>query len=408
MTEIMTSVPPNDLVNTDVAVARFGDAGRVWLEAMWLGDDLADAVVNDDFSGTSASSATEAVWTALADGVRAMPDAPRSLQDLFTFLDTEPDWVDHERLDRAADALIRHTAALGIVLGAASLVRGACNTIAGKPLALTGRYVSQPAIRSVEVGEWLRNVITPGGMRRGGDGFAYTVRVRMIHAHVRRALRDLEVWDQAAWGVPIPQPYMAFTLAEFGHIAIDAMHKLGVRFTDRELADIYHLWRYVGHVVGMDERLNPVSESDQIRIEELYRLTSPGPGEDDRDFVVALTDDYLIPELANALPGPQRIRHAAASTLMRSLQRVFIGDDAADELHIPDGRLKHVVGRVGPLLAVAARVRLAVAGDPDRLTRSAYLARDEDMDRMRAAYRVTHDLVDNAPPTPLRAAAGRG
>ena len=40
---------------------------------------------------------------------------------------------------------------------------------------------------------------------------------------------------QAAWGVPIPQPYMAFTIAEFGHIAIDAMHKLGVRFTDREL-----------------------------------------------------------------------------------------------------------------------------------------------------------------------------
>lgn len=162
-------------------------------------------------------------------------------------------------------------------------------------------------------------MITPGECVVAATA-AYTVRVRMIHAHVRRALRDLEVWDQAAWGVPIPQPYMAFTLAEFGHIAIDAMHKLGVRFTDRELADIYHLWRYVGHVVGMDERLNPVSESDQV--EELYRLTSPGPGEDDRDFVVALTDDYLIPELANALPGPQRIRHAAASTLMRSLQGV--------------------------------------------------------------------------------------
>jgi hypothetical protein len=321
-------------------------------------------------------------------------------------LDDEPAWLDHNRLDRAVDALIRHTAALGIVLGAASLVRGAGNTIAGKPLALTGRYVSQPAIRSVEVGEWLRNVITPGGMRRGGDGFAYTVRVQIIHAHVRRALLRHGLWDIDAWGVPIPQPYMAFTLAEFGHIAIDAMHKVGVRFSDRELDDIYHLWRYVGHVVGMDVRLNPVSEADQIRIEELYRLTSPGPGEDDREFVVALTDDYLIPELANVLPGPQWLRHAVAAQLMQALQRVFIGDTAADELHIPDGPLKHVVGRMGPALALAGRGHVVLAGGPDRLTRRAYRARDEEMGRMRTNYRVTHDLVDNAPPQPVGSRAG--
>jgi hypothetical protein len=199
---------------------------------------------------------------------------------------------------------------------------------------------------------------------------------------------------------------MAFTLAEFGHIAIDAMYKVGVRFTDRELDDIYHLWRYVGHVVGMDERLNPASASDQIRIEKLYRLTSPGPSDEDREFVVALTDDYLVPELANVLPGPRRARQAVAAQLMHALQRVFIGDVAADELHIPDGRLKHVVGRLGSTLALAGRVRVAVAGGPERLTRRAYLARDAEMDRMRASYRVTHDLVDNAPPSPLRAATG--
>jgi hypothetical protein len=396
----MNPQPPRDVVNAEEAVARYGDAGRVWLETMWIGDPLADAVVNDDFAD---SSATSAVWGALADGIGSLPEAPNSLLALFAFLDEEPAWLDHNRLDRAADALVRHTAALGIVLGAASLVRGAGNTIAGKPLALTGRYVSQPAIRSVEVGEWLRNVITPGGMRRGGDGFAYTVRVRIIHAHVRRALRQHDGWDNNAWGVPIPQPYMAFTLAEFGHIAIDAMHKVGVRFSDRELDDIYHLWRYVGHVVGMDPRLNPTSEADQIRIEELYRLTSPGPGEDDREFVVALTDDYLVPELANVLPGPQRLRHAMASQLMQTLQRVFIGDTAADELHIPDRPLKHVVGRMGPALALAGRGRVVLAGGPDRLTRLAYRARDEEMDRMRTNYRVTHDLVDNAPPSPLGA-----
>ncbi|MDY6808482.1 MAG: oxygenase MpaB family protein, partial [Actinomycetota bacterium] len=278
--------PPKDLVNADLAIARYGDDGERWLSAMRQGDALADTVVNDDFVG---SSATDAVRTALEHGIDAVDHAPESLRALFAFLDDEPDWVDHTRLDRAADALIRHTASLGIVLAAASLLRGAENTIAGKPLVQTGRYVSMPAIRSVEVGEWLRQVISPGGMRRDGAGFAYTVRVRIIHAHVRRGLYRSGTWDEAAWGVPIPQPFMAFTMAEFGHIALDAMHRLGVRFSDADLDAIYHLWRYVGHVIGMTPALNPVDEADHVRIEELYRLTSPGPDDNDREFVVALT-----------------------------------------------------------------------------------------------------------------------
>lgn len=197
MTELVDLAPPKELVNVDRARARHGAA------------DDAD-------------------------------DAPASLRNLFAFLDAEPDWGDHARLDRAADALIRHTAAFGIALGAASLLRGAGNNIAGKPLVLTGRYASMPAIRSVEVGEWLRQVITPGGMRRDGGGFAYTVRVRLIHAHVRRGMYQLGTWDEAAWGVPIPQPYMAFTMAEFGHIALDAMHTLGVRLSDDD-ADALHI-----------------------------------------------------------------------------------------------------------------------------------------------------------------------
>ena len=387
---------PTDLVDADQAIAQYGDAGRFWLDAMWSADPLADAVAADDFTG---SSATAAVRAALVDGVESVTDAPASLQELFAFLDDEPDWVDHARLDHAADVLVRHTAALGIVLGAASLVRGAGNTIAGKPLALTGRYTSMPAIRSVEVGEWLRAVLTPGGMRRGGDGFAYTVRVRVIHAHVRHGVSNHGLWDHSSWGVPIPQPYMAFTLAEFGHIAIEAMHKVGVRLTDHELDDIYHLWRYVGHVIGVEPQLNPQCAADHVRIEELYRLTSPGPGDDDRDFVTALTYDYLVPELANLMPGPDRMGRFVAGRLMESLQRVFIGDEAADELRIRDGRLKYLVSAMGPVLAFGGRARIVLAGGRDKLTRRGYLQRDEEMTRMRANYQVTHDLVDAAPAT---------
>ena len=384
---------PGDLRNADLAVRRYADLGERWLDGMWQADPLADAVVNDDFGTTSA---TAAVRIALADGIGAVPDAPDSLRELFGFLDDEPAWVDHDRLDNAADALVRHTPILGMVLGAASLLRGAGNFVAGKPLALTGRYVGQPAVRSVEVGEWLRHVLARGGMRREGGGFAFTVRVRLIHAHVRKGIRASGMWDEDAWGVPIPQSYMALTMAEFGHIAVEAMHTLGVRFTDRELDDIYHLWRYVGHVIGMGEELSLRTERDHIAIEELYRLTSPGPSDEDRQFVTALTEQYLVPELANLLPGSAPVRTTIARTVTHSLQRVFIGDEDADALHIPDSPLKYVLGRIGPVLALVNRVQEIRYPDRERTTLRAYKVRDVAMDRMRVDYRVEHDLVDAA------------
>ncbi|MGO3326092.1 oxygenase MpaB family protein [Gordonia sp. (in: high G+C Gram-positive bacteria)] len=390
----MVTQPPTDLVEADAAVHRFGPAGTRWLEAMWDADPLADAVVCDDFPS---GSATRAVTTALAFGVDAVHEAPASLHEMFAALDDEPTWVDHAAMDRAADALVQHTATMGIVLAAASLLRGASNTLAGKPLALTGRYVSQPAVRSVEVGEWLRRILSPGGMRRDGDGFAYTVRVRIIHAHVRRGLRLADLWDDDAWGVPIPQPYMAFTMAEFGHIALEAMERVGVRFTDQELADIYHLWRYVGHVVGVDDHLNPRTAADHIRIEKLYRLTSPGPGPDDIEFVAALTDDYLIPELAALLPGSDHVRRATAAELTRSLQRLFLGEQAADELCIPPSRLTGILKLARPLLATSERLRLIAAGGRTELIARGYRDRDTEMERMRVAYDVRHQMVDDAP-----------
>ena len=304
------TAPPTALRRTDDAVARFGEAGRTWLEAMWRADPLADAVVADG------RASARAVRTLMTDGLGAVEgsglDLSPAVEALIAQVREEPPWLDRDALDRAADVLVRYSAQWGLVLGAASLLRGADNHVAAMPLLLTGRYGDEPARRSIEVGAWLSQVVRPGGMAIDAEGFRHTVRVRMIHAHVRSYVRRAHPWDDAAWGVPVPQPYMAFTLAEFGHISLEAMSRLGVRLRDDELADIYHLWRYVGHVIGVDADLNPVDEADHVRIEELYRLTSPGPDQYSRDFCRALTEDYLAPQLASMLVGPEALRQDLA------------------------------------------------------------------------------------------------
>jgi hypothetical protein len=308
----------------------------------------------------------------------------------------EPPWLDRDALDRAADVLVRYSAQWGLVLGAASLLRGADNHVAAMPLLLTGRYGDEPARRSIEVGAWLSQVVRPGGMAIDAEGFRHTVRVRMIHAHVRSYVRRAHPWDDAAWGVPVPQPYMAFTLAEFGHISLEAMSRLGVRLRDDELADIYHLWRYVGHVIGVDADLNPVDEADHVRIEELYRLTSPGPDQYSRDFCRALTEDYLAPQLASMLVGPEALRQDLARRTMYGMSRVFLGDEAADSLGVPDGAAKHVLRAARPVLLGLDQARLRVLGR-ERVTARGYVARDRELARLRAEEGMTHDLVDSVP-----------
>lgn len=381
--------PPTGLPGTAEAVRIHGALGRDWVDMMWEADPLADAVVRDP----SGKGAGKAVRTLMTEGISALDDVPPTVEALLTQLTTDPDWLDRDALDRAADVLARYTAQWGLVLGAASLLAGADNHIASKPLLLTGRYGNKPAVRSIEVGEWLSQVVRPGGMAIDAPGFQHTVRVRMIHAHVRRFIDRGDDWDEPAWGVPIPQPYMAFTLAEFGHVSLAAMRHIGVELRQRDLDDIYHLWRYVGHLIGVDERLNPTDEADHIRIEQLYKLTSPGPDDYCRDFVRGLTEEYLAPQLATILPGPKAWREQAAVRLMYGMSRVFLGDEAADALAVPDGPTKHVVRLLRPGLRGLDLARHALLGR-ERLTAAGYVERDRELARLKAEHGMTHDLVD--------------
>ncbi|WP_051485303.1 oxygenase MpaB family protein [Nocardioides sp. J54] len=382
--------PPTLLPNTDLALERHGELGAAWLAGMWQADPLADAVV------AAGGAEVKAVRRALGDDPRSAvgrADLPPRAAALLADATAEPDWLERDRLDRAADALVRYSAQWGLVLGAASLLRGADNWVAARPLLLTGRYGHQPAVRSIEVGEWLSEVVRPGGMAVDGPGFARTLRVRLIHAHVRRHVREHAEWDDSALGVPIPQPYMAFTLAEFGHISLDAMARLGVRLRDDELADIYHLWRYVGHVIGVDPALNPADESGHVAIEDLYRLTSPGPDDYSRDFVRALTEGYLAPQLAGLVPGPQAVTRPAATWLLYGASRVFLGDEASDALAIPDGPAKHVIRAARPGLFLLDQARLRILGR-ERATARGYADRDRELARLKAENAMQHDLVD--------------
>lgn len=406
MSEIPQGSDPRPAIPSSVrrsreAIERFPVLAPAYFDAMWEGDPLADAFVADA-AVLGKGRAMKMLRTACRDGIDAVEDAPASLIALFAQLEDVPDWVDLDAIDLACRYVGRFTRQGGIVLGAASLVGGYANSAASRPLEMTGRFVESAGVRTIEVASWLVEASSTGGLRRHGKGFELTVRVRVIHALVRDALRDDPGWDEPAWGVPICQAYLAYTLVEFCLIPLRGMAAIGAAFLPHEVEAYYARWRYIGHLLGIRTDLLATNQADQEALEQLYLMTRPEVDDYCRDLVGAINREFLVPEIEQLLPRPV---HAWAPPIVHALERVFLGDQIAGELAIPDTRLKNVIRRVGPVLAGINRVLDRTPGMLPLRTAMGERYRIKQDARLRARYSVRHDLVDAAPtgrPHPAR------
>ncbi len=397
---------PSSVRCADEAAARFPRLAPRYFEAMWEGDLLADAFVAD-FATVGHGRAMKMLRTACRSGIAAVPDAPDSLVALFAELDDVPSWVDLAAIDSSAQYLGRYTRQAGIVLGAASLVSGYANSAASRPLEMTGRYIDSAGARTIEVASWLVESTAAGGLHRHGRGFELTVRVRIIHALVRHALSHDERWDAPAWGVPISQAFLAYTLIEFCLIPLRGMRAIGAPYLPHEVAGYYARWRYIGHLLGIDPDLLPQGRADQEALEEIYLLTRPEVEDYCRRLVGSINSDFLVPEIEELLPYPRL--HVLAPPTVHGLERVFLGDQVADELGIPESRVKLLVRALGPVLGTLNAAVDRVPGTLARRTARGERYRLRQDARLRARYSVQHDLVDAAPggqPHPARVPAG--
>lgn len=392
---------PTSLRRLDEAAARHPELTAPYLAGMWVGDPIADAFVAE-FATIGHGRGMRMLRTAMREGIDAVPDAPASLVALVAEIERVPEWVDLAGIDAASAHLGRYTRQAGIVLGAASLVSGYANSAASRPLEMTGRYIESAGMRTIEVASWLVESASKGGLTRYGTGLEMTVRVRMIHALVRASLRQ----DLAAWGVPINQSYLAYTLTEFCLIPLRGMRAVGAPYQPHEVAAYYARWRYLGHLLGIGSDLLPLDAADQEALEEIYLMTRPVAEPYCQRLVASINREFLVPEVEQIVPRPL---HPVAPTVVHALERVFLGDEICDELAVPDTRFKHALRVLGPVLSGVNGLLDRVPGSMALRTSWGERYRVSQDARLRERYGVRHDLVDAAPtgaPHPARPAEG--
>ncbi|MDB4946931.1 MAG: hypothetical protein JWP97_6465 [Labilithrix sp.] len=350
----MTAFPAR-FVNLPAARLRWGD--RVDRLGAFLSrlDPAADAVIAS-FDELPKGEGWRHLELGLRSGERAIPTAPRAVRDFVEQAASVPVWVDWSTCDMGGEMFMKQGVLGGAVLGSRSIVLGYATPGGNKPLVMSGRLKEQAARRLNETARFVQAVSRPRGMRPFNDGWQITLKVRLIHAQVRRMIQRSGRWDDAQWGAPINQHDMAGTTLLFSLVMLDGLRKLGVRVTPDEAEAYLHLWRWVGKVIGVDDELLPTNEQDAQRLGELVNSTMGPPDQDSRDLTKALFDAAFTDVHTDKQKRDASRQWLFGTTLCREL----VGDTLADQLDVPRNRARFAMPMVRRLVSGVESLRRAV------------------------------------------------
>ena len=119
-----------------------------------------------------------------------------------------------------------------------------------------------------------------------------------------------------------------------------------------------HLWRYVGYLMGVEERILPTNEQDSMRA--LYHLIATiGDSDDDsRRLGEALANASLQNRDGWLSKQAGKLEYA----LRAGFTRYILGDEAGDTLGLPRTRAKYFWPAQAPLRAGLELARMATPG----------------------------------------------
>lgn len=346
------------------ARARVGEALERLAPFLLASDPLADAAVQVIFERGAEGKA----WMDALASARLPAEAPSELRALRDQMEHVPLWVDWGRAEAGARVLLASGLLTGLVLAAKSILLGYASPGGNKPLVLSSALTQRAPRRLNETSRYVRAVLLPRGLAPGNEGYALTVRVRLMHARVRQlALLDSR-WDRARFGLPINQHDMAATTLLFSEMLLQGLEKLGVPLRAADGDAVIHLWRHAGYLMGVDPELLASSRREAQRLADLIDVSQAAPDDDARKLTHAL---FEVPYLElQSLPIAERATAERIAYRTRELLRVsaheLLGTELAEQLGIERSPWRGALPMLRRLVRTSALLTRTVPGIEQR------------------------------------------
>lgn len=294
-----------------------------------IGDPLADAMIADVHPLGQEESSRLIALGMRGEDESELRAAPASVREFFESCNDRPDWVDLPSFLPGCRMFHRNTRLVLAGMVGGVLVEGFSTNIA-KSFFLTGRLRDQGVRRLKQNNRHMLEIFMPGGMERHGDGWAHSVRVRLVHARIRLLLGNSGDWDVEELGTPLHAAHVGYAISAFSARLLTHLKRLGASFDEEERRSFMAVWRYSGYLMGIPDTILFRDEQDALDIFRIGRICEPPP---------SIESIVMASSLINSAPLfaglTQRDERQELAGHIAQISRALIGNTLADELMYP-------------------------------------------------------------------------
>jgi hypothetical protein len=295
-------------------------------------DEIGDQVVKDVYLTKKFHEASREIEQYIRNGVSENDDVPESVQQLFSQTQKIPDWLDYDLIKSGAELCMRSNLDSLISLRDYCLIGGYDYAYLNKPLIATEALKKGAVKRLSETLDFWVNATRYDALEIHKKGYEFAIKTRLIHSYARLSIKKYDKeWDTENWGEPINSWDMMATYIGFSLVFMHSLHKLGNTFSIEEEKGLFHLWKYVGYLLGIPENLLPNDKKQATQYFYLWTSVQPPA---DKDSVL-LAHSLLNESLENPI-----LKHNFQRKNLRYLHICctwfLLDDEVCQRLQIPE------------------------------------------------------------------------
>ena len=323
------------LIEWSGAEVNFNDFEK-YAPLYFKADDLGDKVVKDFYLTRPYAQASKEIENYIRHGIPKDASVPDSVKQLFQHSEELPKWVDQRLLRLGAENCMRGGLNAFISLRDYTLMGGYDYAYLNKPLIFTGALKKGAMKRLSETLEFWINVSRYDALKIHAKGYEYAIKTRLIHSYARLKIKQHYTdWDYDTFGEPLNLWDMTATSNGFSLVYLHGLHKLGFDLSEEEELGVFHLWKYIGYLLGIHPEILPDNKKEAT--ERFYLWTSiQAPADEDS---VSLARSLVQESLENPILK-YRFQREILRYIHISSAEFLLDEDVKKRLQIPKIRSK--------------------------------------------------------------------
>ncbi|MBW8358270.1 MAG: DUF2236 domain-containing protein [Weeksellaceae bacterium] len=276
--------------NVPVYMQDFDKYAPLYHEVDVLGDDA----VRDTYLTLPYHEASSLVEQFSKSPVYEIDTAPASLKKLFLQMQQIPEWYDEDLANIGARFCMRTGTNALIILRDFTLMGGYDFAYLNKPLVFTGALKKGAVKRLKDTLEFWVNVTRENALKTNSEAYQLIVRTRLMHSYARLKIKEKrENWDYEKWGEPINSWDMIATYMGFSLVFMQGLKKLGIIISEEEEKGVFHLWKYIGYLLGIPPAFLPENRQQAAKQFYLWTATQDKGDGDSALLAKALLDENM-------------------------------------------------------------------------------------------------------------------